>query len=172
MKTHSKIVLATGAVLLGGVVLAGTTYARGGFGHGGFGGHRGGPAMMLEQLDSDGDRQVTLTEAEGVVDGRCAGADLDGDGALGLEEFQPILVELMRPRIVDSFQFLDEDGDAKLTREEIDRPLGRMLAHLDRDDDGSISLDELQSHRRGFRHRGGGHHGGDHHGDGERGDSD
>ena len=159
MKTHSKIVLATGAVMLGGLVLAGATYARGGFGGHGFGphggGHGGGPMMMFEQLDGDGNGEVTSAEAEGAVDSRFTGADVDGDGALSLEEFQPLLVELMRPRIVDGFQFLDEDGDAKITREEVDRPLGRLISHLDRDHDGTVTLDELRP-----QHRGGwGHHG-------------
>ena len=91
---------------------------------------------------------------------RLVGADGNGDGRLDLEEFQPLLVEIMRPKIVDGFQFLDADGDAVITMEEIERPVTRIVSRLDRNDDGELTEDEMKRRHRGW---GRGHHDRDHH---------
>jgi Ca2+-binding EF-hand superfamily protein len=155
MKTHTKIAIIAGVAAIGAASIAGAVNARGGFGHHGgpWGGGRA--MMMMEQFDADGDGKLTQAEIDGVVRSRLAAADSDGDGQLNLDEFQPLLVEIMRPRIVDSFQFLDDDGDAAITLEEIERPLGRMVGHLDRNDDGEITEDEMQRRHGGWKR---GHH--------------
>ena len=154
MKTHTKIAIATGIVVVGGIALASAGIARGGFGH-----HKGpwggGGAMMMEQFDGNQDGKLSQAEIDETVRNRLAGADTNGDGQLDLEEFQPLLVEIMRPRIVDGFQFLDADGSAAITLEEIERPIARMVSRLDRNDDGELTEDELQRRHRGW-HRG--HH--------------
>jgi len=157
MKTHTKIAAAASIAVIGGVALAGASIARGGFGHHGFGGHwSGGPAtMLMEQVDVNQDDKLTQTEIDEAIRSRLASADIDGDGGLNLEEFQPILVEIMRPKIVDGFQFLDADGDAVITLEEIDRPVNRVVSRLDRNDDGEITSDELKKRHRGWKR---GHH--------------
>ncbi len=156
MTTHTKI------------AIAGAGMARGGFGHHGWhgGGHFGGArAMLMEQIDANQDGKLTQAEIDESLRGRMAGADANGDGRLDLEEFQPLLVEIMRPRIVDGFQFLDADGDAVITMEEIERPVSKIVSRLDRNDDGELTEDELQRRHRGW---GRGHH--DH--DRRDGDSD
>jgi Ca2+-binding EF-hand superfamily protein len=153
MKTHTKIAIVAGIAVIGAASLAGAVKARGGFGHHG-GPFGGGRAMMLmDQFDANDDGKLTQAEIDEVVRSRLAGADTDGDSRLNLDEFQPLLVEIMRPRIVDGFQFLDDDGDAAITLEEIERPLDRMVGHLDRNDDGEITEDELER-RHGGWHRG------------------
>lgn len=157
MKKHTKIAIAAGLAVVGGVALATAGMARGGLGH--HGGHWGGGGdramMLLDQLDANQDNKLTEAEIDEVIRSRLAGADQDGDGQLNLEEFQPLLVEIMRPKIVDGFQFLDADGDAAISLEELDRPLTRMVSRLDRNDDGELTADELQRRHRGW-HRG--HH--------------
>ena len=154
MKTHTKIAIATGIVVVGGIALASAGIARGDFGH-----HKGpwggGGAMMMEQFDGNQDGRLSQAEIDETVRTRLAGADANGDGQLDLDEFQPLLVEIMRPRIVDGFQFLDADGSAAITLEEIERPIARMVSRLDRNDDGELTADEMQRHRHGW-HRG--HH--------------
>ncbi len=155
MKKHTKIAIAAGIVVVGGIALASAGMARGSFGHHG-GLWKGGPgAMLMEQLDANQDDKLTQAEIDEAIRSRLASADIDGDGKLNLEEFQPILVEIMRPRIVDGFQFLDADGDAAITLEEIDRPMSRVVSRLDRNDDGELTSDELRKRHRGWRH---GHH--------------
>lgn len=156
MKTYTKIAIVAGIAVVGAASIAGAVKARGGFGHhGGPWGGGGRMMMLMEQFDANDDGKLTQAEIDEVVRSRLAAADGDGDGKLNLEEFQPLLVEIMRPRIVDSFQFLDHDGDAAITQEEIDRPLARMVSHLDRNDDGELTEDEMQRRHGGWRR---GHH--------------
>lgn len=159
MKTHTKIVIATSAAVIGGLALVGTSMARGGFqqGHGAFGGMGGGggAAMIVEQFDTNQDQRLTTAEIDGGIQTRLAAADANGDGNLDLDEFQPLLVDLMRPKIVDGFQFLDADGDAVITPDELRRPVNRIVSHLDRNDDGELTADEMMKRHRGW---GRGHH--------------
>jgi Ca2+-binding EF-hand superfamily protein len=135
--------------------------ARGGF-HKGHGPWGGGAAMMMQQFDADQDGKLTRAEIDDGLKSRIAGADSDGDGNLNLDEFQPLLVEIMRPKIVDGFQFLDADGDAVITSDEIEQPVKRIVSRLDRNDDGELTADEMRMRHRGW---GRGRHGGDHHDD-------
>ncbi len=159
MKTHTKIFIATGIAAIGGIALVGTSMARSGFlkGHGPFSG--GGAAMIVEQFDTNQDQRLTTAEIDSGIQARLAAADSNGDGNLDLEEFQPLLVDIMRPKIVDGFQFLDADGDAVITPEEIQRPVNRIVSHLDRNEDGELTSDEMRKRHRGW---GRGHHGGYH----------
>jgi NAD(P)H-dependent flavin oxidoreductase YrpB (nitropropane dioxygenase family) len=158
MKTYSKIAIAAGVAVIGGVAVASAVSAHGGFGKRGghWGGGFGGPAaMLMEQIDANQDDKLTQAEIDEAIRSRLASADMDGDGKLNLDEFQPILIEIMRPKIVDGFQFLDANGDAVITLEEIDRPMSRVVSRLDRNDDGELTSDELRKRHRGWRH---GHH--------------
>lgn len=155
MKTHTKVAIAASIAVIGGVALAGASMARGGFGH--HGGHWGGGAraMLMEQFDANQDGSLTQTEIDESIRSRMAAADSNGDGELDLDEFQPLLVEIMRPKIVDGFQFLDADGSAAISLEELERPAARVVSHLDRNDDGAVTEDEMKRrHHRGGR----GHH--------------
>jgi len=66
-----------------------------------------------------------------------------------LEEFEKLWLTHMRNRMVDGFQFLDDDGNAQITLEEIAQPMDRMFNRMDRNDDGQITGDEM---KRGKRH--------------------
>jgi len=156
MKTQAKIAITTGVLIIGGLALASVGIAHGG--HGQKGGKRfGGPMLMwMEKADANGDEKVTEAEIDEAIRGQIAAADTDGDGRLSLDEFQPVLVEIMRPRIVDAFQFLDADGDAGITLEEIDQPTSRLMSRLDRNEDGELTTDELKRRHRGGRHGHGG----------------
>lgn len=160
MNTPTKIVIAASVAVIGGIALVGTSMARGGFhqGHGPFGGGfgGGGAGMLVEQFDTNQDQRLTTAEIDEGIRSRLANADSNGDGSLSLEEFQPLLVEIMRPKIVDGFQFLDADGDAVITPDEIQRPVNRIVSHLDRNDDGELTSDEMMRRHRGW---GRGHHG-------------
>ncbi|WP_167766807.1 EF-hand domain-containing protein [Jannaschia formosa] len=95
--------------------------------------------QLFEEIDADGDGAVTQAEIDAFLDTQLEGADGDGDGALTLEEFAPIFFERMRPRMVDAFQRLDEDGSGTITGEEIDDRFGRMVERMDRDGDDALS---------------------------------
>lgn len=146
MRTKTKTLTAMAvAAALGGTVLAGASYAdhRDG-GHGmGFLDNRqlAVSAMeMFEAVDADGDGKLTQAEIDKLRNDLHAAHDADGDGNLDLEEFAGLWHETTRPLTVRTFQMLDTDGDAVVTRAEYDRPLAGIVERLDRDGDGGLSM--------------------------------
>ena len=176
MKKRTKIILASTAavVFLAGAV--GVSKAKEGFRNHAFGsnsymnqarfgghGKSGMQEKIFEKFDLDKNGTITKAEIDGVRKNEIAKNDKNKDGKLSLEEFQSLWTGLMRERMVDHFQRLDNDGDAVVTEEEIAKPMNRMMSFLDRNDDGALSKDELQ--RRGHGKRWGGKHRGDHDGE-------
>jgi Ca2+-binding EF-hand superfamily protein len=164
------IALAAAAAVGGGAVLAtGTAWAdkggrcgemgwHGGDHEGGFGvfdhGRHG--AKMFKQFDENGDGSVTRAEVDAFLAGKITSFDGDSSGTLSIEEFQALWLEQVRPMMVRHFQFLDVDGNGQVTAEEMNEPAAMMMDRLDRDEDGTVTKDEL-------RHRGKGRHHGDRH---------
>ena len=143
MKTKTKTLTAIAvAAALGGTALAGAVYA----------GHRDGMGFldkgqlavsameMFDAIDADGDGRLTQAEIDTLRDERRAAHDANGDGNLDLGEFAGLWHETTHPVTVRAFQMLDTDGDAVITRTEYDRPLAGIVALLDRDGDGGLSL--------------------------------
>ena len=88
-----------------------------------------GPAMMgnmLEQLDADGDGRVTPDEMREGVSARMLEFDSDDDGTMTLEEFEAFHAAMIRNMVVDRFQALDENGDGRITDDEMRAPADRM----------------------------------------------
>ena len=80
-----------------------------------------------------------------------ATAATDGDGAMSLEEFQGLWLEMARSRMVDHFQHLDADGDGKITRAEYDRPFDYAMTRMDRNEDGAVSMRELRKRHHRYK---------------------
>ena len=78
---------------------------------------------------------------------RRAKYDTDGDGNLSLSEFAGLWTELTQPLKIRGFQFLDTDGDAKISKAEIDERLAGMVRRFDRNGDGTLSMED-----RRYRH--------------------
>lgn len=89
-------------------------------------GMMGGMGLMLETFDADGDGQVTPDELRSGLEEKLTEYDADGDDTLSLEEFETLHSDMIREMMVDRFQFLDNDGDAQITAEEIVAPAERM----------------------------------------------
>ena len=113
-------------------------------------GGRGGAAMQFfADADANNDGSLTQAEVDQFLADQLTNADTDGDGAVGLEEFQVIYMERTRPRMVDAFQTLDDDGDGTVTAAELSDRFGAIIERLDRNGDDALSAEDRG--RRGDR---------------------
>jgi hypothetical protein len=160
MRSRTEITLATVAAL----ALGGTTVAYGheeGWGHAPVPPTLGMPLLdnLFERADADHDGKLTKAELDAFAADALKRFDKDGDGRLSLDEFQGLWLELTRPLEVRAFQFLDRNGEGKVTAQELQRPLDRFFEHLDRKGAGYVTEDELRGRER-------------HHGPGDEGEDD
>lgn len=129
-------------------------------GHGDRGGRNGGMMrQMMQKVDADGDRAITQAEIDTFRSGLVSGADVSGEGDISLDEFQTIYMDMMRNKMVDAFQRLDEDGDGAVTQAEMDQRFGNIVERMDRNDDGKLDRDDHgkrhgKQHGRGDRDHG------------------
>lgn len=86
-----------------------------------------GPQMVFETFDLDGDGAVTLEEMEGARGVRFAEADANGDGVL------------------------DRDELLAHASGRMERGIDRMIDRVDADGDGAVSLEEMAEARSGRR---------------------
>ena len=116
------------------------------------GGKRGrdGRGMTLGALvtDADGDGRITADEIDLARTALVAGADASGVGNISIEDYEAIFTELMRERLVDSFQVLDSDASGSITGQEFDDALSRITDRMDRNDDSFIDADDRRGHDR------------------------
>ena len=111
-------------------------------------------ARFIRIFDTDGNGTVSLAEIAAEQKRVLGAADLDGDGALSVDEFR------RRGRLIRSlgasslFDMLDTNGDRKVTAAEISAPSARWFKRYDADADGAIAGGELPQPRwhRGWRH--------------------
>jgi Ca2+-binding EF-hand superfamily protein len=178
VKKNVKIALtATGLAVVGGLFVAGTSFAERGFGPGGFGPRGMGPmggfgqvrGELLKNVDANGDGAITQEEIDAAVAARLDQFDADKNGSLSLQEFEALWADLTRPAAVRAFQFLDPDGNANVSKDELDEALGGIVKRFDRNGDGKLTReDRPRGHRMhgrwsdddgpGMRHHGMRHH--------------
>ncbi|MEM9430104.1 MAG: hypothetical protein AAGA32_11470 [Pseudomonadota bacterium] len=95
---------------------------------------------VFDAADVDGDGSVTAEEVDAYRAAQIAAVDTSGDGALTIEEFDTLYRAFTRSRMVDAFQALDADGDSVISPTEIDTSVARLIERLDRDGDGTLTL--------------------------------
>lgn len=126
--------------------------ARDGQGPGARDGMRGGPQMLFQRLDTDGDGTITRAEAEAAAAIRFAAADTNGDGLLSGDELvaaaEARRVEELQQRTSRMIERADTDGDGMLSMAEMEGarqgpPLDRLFERLDANKDGVITEEEV-----------------------------
>ena len=89
-------------------------------------GDMGPMGAMMEAFDADGDGTTSPDELRAALQAQLAEYDADGDGTLSLGEFETLHAAMTRAVTVDRFQALDNDGDGRVTADEITAPADRM----------------------------------------------
>ncbi|WP_227269307.1 EF-hand domain-containing protein [Roseobacter weihaiensis] len=111
-------------------------------------GDRPAPASF-EQLDTNGDGQITREEMSVLRGARLARADTDSDGLISLSELEIHSVERSRERAQAMMDRLDADADGMLSSEELGggERANRMFERVDQDGDGAINQAEFDAAR-------------------------
>ena len=129
------------------------------------------PRLIFQELDADGNGEVTLEELQAAGEARFARADTDGDGALSRDELLAQGQARAEARVDRMLERLDANGDGQLTVAEMEearegRGFGRrgpnperMFERLDADGDGSVTEAEFDEGVARFLERMGRRHG-------------
>ncbi len=125
-------------------------------GHGGQLGQ--GPHHSFDEIDANGDGQITAREMAAHRQARFQAMDTNGDGKVSADEMQA----RMENRVSRMMTRADKDGDGSLSMEEMqDMRRGAMMDRADTDADGVISqaeFDAMHQTRRGkMKGHGAGH---------------
>jgi len=161
MKNPTKMLLAAGFTIVaaGSIIATNSSLARDG--HFRTAATTGGPTGELGAQSGDQFRRAHFRPGgmrRAMRRGRRGGRlfetfDANNDGKLSLKEYETLWLDAMRKRMVDRFQFHDDDGDAAVTLDEFQSRLSRIVRRLDNDGDGKVTRQELRDGRSGKRHR-------------------
>jgi EF hand len=95
--------------------------------------------IIMTEVDADKNGSVTQNEIDNFRAGKVTSTDTSKDGLISLEEFGVAYNELMRKRMVDAFQNLDDDGNGSITTAELNARFGAIVTRLDRNGDGVLN---------------------------------
>lgn len=103
----------------------------------------------FQELDTDGNGEITQSEMEAHRNARFAKADTDGDGKLSLEEATAKGQERAAKRAARMFERHDANKDGFLDSEELPKPrrAGKFFERMDADGSGGISEAEFAEAR-------------------------
>ncbi len=101
--------------------------------------------VSFQELDANGDGQITRDEMTAHRNARFTTADTDGDGQLSVEEMQAAAQKRSDERITKMFEEHDANADGFLSQDELPKPrrADKMFDRIDADDSGSISEQEF-----------------------------
>jgi Ca2+-binding EF-hand superfamily protein len=116
-----------------------------------------GDGHMLRALDADGDRSISLAEAQAGAPDLAAKfneIDMNKDGMLSAEEMEsglPMRKVRITRSMQDDFRAADANTDGRLTRAEAEENMpivSDFFAEMDGDSDGYVTQDEIHEHAR------------------------
>ena len=150
-RTTLTLSVITAALIAGSM----SAYAAGGGKRGGDG-PRG---AAFETLDLDGDGAVTQAELSQMGADRFAASDTDGSGTLSAEELMAARdtqrEERANRRLTRMIEQRDANNDGVLSLEEMqdDRRATRFLERMDADKDGTVTAEEFEAAQAKFGER-------------------
>ncbi|WP_171115060.1 EF-hand domain-containing protein [Ruegeria sp. HKCCA5463] len=125
------------AIVISAVAITGTSVLAAGPG--------GREPVSFQELDADGDGQVTQQEMEAHRTARFTEADTNGDGKLSQEEMQAAAQKKASDRVARMFENNDANKDGFLSQDELPKPrrADKMFDRMDADNSGGISEQEF-----------------------------
>lgn len=121
-------------------------------------GHREAPDFAT--LDTDGNGALTLEELQAAGEARFAAVDTDGNGTVSAEELTAHMQSQAAERVERMIARLDANEDGVLSMDEMqprggERRAERMFSRIDVDEDGQISAEEFEDAREHMARHGG-----------------
>lgn len=110
-------------------------------------------SRMLQMLDTDDSGGITMDEIAAEHGRLVVAADVDGDGALSVDEFRRRGHLFQSLATTTLFDLIDADGNGLLTPAELNAPSERWFGRYDANDDGVMDGDELPQRGDGRRGR-------------------
>jgi Ca2+-binding EF-hand superfamily protein len=99
-------------------------------------------------LDLNGDGALSLEEMQARGEARFAEMDANGDGALSADELVAQAIDRASERVAKMIERFDENGDGMLQQDEMptrgENRAARMFDRVDADEDGTISAEEFE----------------------------
>ncbi len=122
-------------------------------------GHRG-DRPDFATLDLNGDGALSIEELQAQGEARFADVDTNGDGGLSTDELIAAANDRAQDRAAQMIERHDENGDGMLQLDEMPRRgedrADRMFDRIDADDDGLISAEEFEAAKERMGERRGG----------------
>lgn len=104
----------------------------------------------FQRADKDGNGSVDAAETEASIDTDCDAADLNGDGVITIEDVQLELDDAgggEADQPLSDYMPHDSDGDGQITRvEHLESVRSGLVAEMDADSSGEITVDEAVGH--------------------------
>ncbi|MGP1398043.1 MAG: EF-hand domain-containing protein [Inquilinaceae bacterium] len=110
-------------------------------------------SRMLRMLDTDDSGGITMDEITAEHGRLVVASDVDGDGALSVDEFRRRGHLFQSLATTTLFDLIDADGDGLLTPAELNAPSERWFGRYDANGDGVMDGDELPQRGDGRRGR-------------------
>lgn len=101
--------------------------------------------VTFQELDADGNGEITKAEMDAHRKARFSKADTNGDGKLSVEEMQARAQEHAKERAGKMLERHDANKDGFLTEDELPKPrkAGKFFDRMDADGNGAISEEEF-----------------------------
>src|SRR5262249_57965566 len=124
--------------------LVGTSSCADGRAMGPDGGHGRWAGWMFQEMDTNHDGKVTQAEIEAFEAARAAEIDANHDGKITADEIQAFREKERAKRLAEMLARMDTNGDGTVSVQEYEAAQTWRLARMDRNGDGTIDEQDMR----------------------------